>query len=371
MKTSKIYYAKPSITNLEVQYATDAAENGWGKNCYDYIERFEASFANYIGSRHAVATSSGTGALQLGLAALGISPGDEVILADINWIASVAPVVHLGAKPVFVDILADTWCLDPQKVEAAITKRTKAIIAVHIYGNLCQMDALESLAARHNLHLIEDAAEAIGSHWPEQFAGTRGVFGIFSFHGTKTITTGEGGMLVSNDAELIQNVRRLNNHGRTQGDPRQFWASEVGYKFKISNIQAAIGCAQMERIDTLTSRRREIFFTYADMLSGQPVTMNPVPNNGEVYGYWMPTVVFEKATGVTQKRVLQCFNESNIDGRAFFSPLSQQAHFRQDCSNPLAADICTRAINLPAYHEMTNQDQDRVSATILKALKNA
>ena len=371
MKPSQIYYAKPSITSLEVQYATDAAANGWGKHCYDYIERFEASFASYIGSRHAVATSSGTGALQLGLAALGIGAGDEVILADTNWIASVAPVVHLGATPVFVDILPDSWCLDPQKVEAAITPRTKAIIAVHIYGNLCQMDALAALATKHHLHLIEDAAEAIGSHWAGQFAGTRGIFGIFSFHGTKTITTGEGGMLVSQDTDLIQHVRQLNNHGRAQGDPRQFWASEVGYKFKMSNIQAAIGCAQLERIEALTSRRREIFFTYANLLSGQPLTMNPVPDNGEVYGYWMPTVVFDKATGVTQKNVLQRFNENNIDGRAFFSPLSQQAHFSQVCSNPIASDICTRAINLPSYHEITDEDQDRVAATLLMVLNDA
>ena len=233
------------------------------------------------------------------------------------------------------------------------------------------MKKILTIAEKNDLVLIEDAAEAIGSHWAGQFAGTRGIFGIFSFHGTKTITTGEGGMLVSQDTDLIQHVRQLNNHGRAQGDPRQFWASEVGYKFKMSNIQAAIGCAQLERIEALTSRRREIFFTYANLLSGQPLTMNPVPDNGEVYGYWMPTVVFDKATGVTQKNVLQRFNENNIDGRAFFSPLSQQAHFSQVCSNPIASDICTRAINLPSYHEITDEDQDRVAATLLKVLNDA
>lgn len=366
----KIYYAKPSITSLEVQYASDAAENGWGENCYDYLERFEDQFAQYIGSKYAVATSCGTGALELGLSALGVGPSDEVILADTNWMASVAPVVHLGATPIFVDILPDTWCLDPKKVEMAITSRTKAIIAVHLYGNLCNMDALEQIAAKHNLLLIEDAAEAIGSHWPECSAGCRGAFGIFSFHGTKTITTGEGGMLVSNDAGLIQRVRMLNNHGRAYGDPRQFWATEVGYKFKMSNIQAAIGCAQLERINELIARRREIFFNYLELLSGQPVMLNPVPQNGEIYGYWMPTVVFDKHTGVTQKKILRRFNESNIDGRAFFSPLSQQAHFFPKYTNPLSVDICLRAINLPAYHDLTDADQVRVSQVLIEELKS-
>ena len=367
---SKIYYAKPSITELEVQYATDAAQNGWGEQCYGYLERFETQFAQYIGSKHAVATSCGTGALELGLAALGVGPGDEVILADTNWIASAAPIVHLGAKPVFVDILPDTWCLDPQKVEQSITKHTKAIVAVHIYGNLCDMDALEKIAAKYGLFLIEDAAEAIGSHWTEHCAGARGIFGIFSFHGTKTITTGEGGMLVSNDADLIERVRMLNNHGRARGDSRQFWASEVGYKFKMSNIQAAIGCAQLARIDALTARRREIFFNYAKLLSGQPITMNPVPNNGEVYGYWMPTVVFDRGTSVTQNEVLRRFNENNIDGRAFFSPLSQQAHFSQREENSLSAEICSRAVNLPAYHDITDADQYRVSMILHEVLKS-
>jgi perosamine synthetase len=191
---SRIYYTKPSITELEIRYAADAAANGWGEHCYDYIERFQRQFAQHLGVRHAIATSSATGALHLGMAGLGIGPGDEVILADINWIASAAPIVHLGAKPVLVDVLPDTWCLDPAAVEAAITPRTKAILAVHLYGNLCDMDALAAIAEKYGLHLIEDAAEAIGSIWHGRRAGSMGVFGAFSFHGTKTITTGEGGI---------------------------------------------------------------------------------------------------------------------------------------------------------------------------------
>lgn len=229
----RIAYTRPSITELEVGYATDAARNGWGEHCYDYIHRFEAAFRAPLGVRHAIATSSCTGALHLGLAALGIGAGDEVILADTNWIASVAPVVHLGATPVFVDILPDTWCLDPALVEAAITPRTKAILAVHLYGNLCEMDRLLDIGRRHHLAVIEDAAEALGSQWRGRRAGSLGRFGAFSFHGTKTLTTGEGGLFVTDDDAVYERVLTLSNHGRARGQTRQFWPDVVGYKFKI------------------------------------------------------------------------------------------------------------------------------------------
>ena len=237
---SRIYYTKPSITEREIRYAADAVTHGWGERCYEYIARFEQLFKLHLGVRHAIATSSGTGALHLGMAALNIGLGDEVILADINWIASAAPIIHLGAKPVLVDVLPDTWCLDPAAVEAAITPRTKAILAVHLYGNLCDMDALAAIAQKHGLHLIEDAAEAVGSIWHDRRAGSMGTFGAFSFHGTKTITTGEGGIFVTDDDALYEHVLTLSNHGRARGEKRQFWPECVGYKYKMSNVQAAI-----------------------------------------------------------------------------------------------------------------------------------
>jgi perosamine synthetase len=245
---SRIHYTKPSITELEIGYATDAASNGWGEHCYDYIHRFEAMFRQHLGVKHAIATSSATGALHIGMAAMGIGPGDEVVLADINWIASAAPIVYLGATPVLVDVLEDSWCLDPAAVEAAITPRTKAILAVHLYGNLCDMDALREIGLRHGIPVIEDAAEAIGSIWQGQRAGSMGVFGAFSFHGTKTITTGEGGIFVTNDDALYERALTLSNHGRARGETRQFWPATIGFKYKMSNLQAAIGCGQLERI---------------------------------------------------------------------------------------------------------------------------
>src|SRR5438309_3444826 len=189
----RIHYTKPSITELEVAYATDAARNGWGDRCYEYITRFEEAFKAHLGVKYAIATSSCTGALHMGMAALGVGPGDEVITADTNWIATAAPVAYLGAKPVFVDILSDSWCINPELAEAAITPRTRAIIAVHLYGNVCDMDTLLDIGRRHGIPIIEDAAEAIGSQCHGQRAGSMGLFGTFSFHGSKTLTTGEGG----------------------------------------------------------------------------------------------------------------------------------------------------------------------------------
>ncbi|HEX7383154.1 MAG TPA: DegT/DnrJ/EryC1/StrS family aminotransferase [Burkholderiaceae bacterium] len=366
--TARIAYTRPSITEHEVAYATDAARHGWGERCYEYIERFERGFRAHLGVKHAVATSSCTGALHLGLAALGIGPGDEVIIADTNWIASVAPAVHLGATPVFVDILADSWCLDPARVEAAITPRTKAVIAVHLYGNLCELDALLAIGARHGVPVIEDAAEAIGSVWHGRRAGSLGRFGSFSFHGTKTLTTGEGGMFVTDDDALFERVLTLANHGRARGQTRQFWPDVVGYKYKLSNLQAAIGCAQLERIDELTTRKRAILARYRELLAGcRGVALNPEPP-GTVNGAWMPTAVFAPETGVTRERLQAAYAAERIDARVFFHPLSSLPPFGSGPGAPIAADIARRAINLPSFHDMTDDEQQRVAGVIRNLL---
>jgi perosamine synthetase len=282
----KIYYTKPSITEMEVAYATDAARNGWGDRCYEYITRFEEAFKEHLNVKYAIASSSCTGALHMGLAALGIQPGDEVILADINWIASAAPITYLGATPVFVDVLPDTWCIDPEKAEAAISLQTKAIIAVHLYGNLCDMAALLAISQKYNIPIIEDAAEAIGSIYHGKCAGSMGAFGTFSFHGTKTITSGEGGMFVTNDDAFHEKVLTLSNHGRACGQSKQFWPDVVGFKYKMSNIQAAIGCAQMERIDDLIAGKRRIFTYYEEYFRDLPLKMN-TETEGTINGYWL------------------------------------------------------------------------------------
>lgn len=360
MKHSRILYTKPSITELEVSYAADAARNGWGERCYEYITRFEEAFKSHLGVRYAIATSSCTGVLHMGLAALGIGPGDEVILADTNWIASAAPITYLGASPVFVDILPDSWCIDPELTETAITPRTKAIIAVHLYGNLCYMDRLLAIGQKHGIPVIEDAAEAIGSQYHGKRAGSMGMFGTFSFHGTKTLTTGEGGMFVTNDDGLYETVLTLSNHGRARWQTKQFWPKRVGFKYKMSNIQAAIGCAQMERIDELIKRKREILEYYRERIEKQHgVKMNPEPT-GMVNGAWMPTVVFDGKTGVTREKLQAAFTSENIDARVFFHPLSSLSMFDDRSQNTYAWDIPKRAINLPSYHDMQYDEQDRV-----------
>ena len=364
--TPRIAYTKPSITELEVTYATDAARNGWGAQCYDYLNRLERDFAAHLGVKHAIATSSCTGALHLGLAALGIGPGDEVILADTNWIASVAPVVHLGATPVFVDILEDTWCADPALVEAAITPRTKAIIAVHLYGSMCDMDKFLDIGTRHGIAIVEDAAEAIGSAWGGKCAGSMGAFGTFSFHGTKTMTTGEGGMFVTNDSELFNRVTTLSNHGRDASEPRQFFPLITGYKFKMSNIAAAIGCAQVERIDELIEGKRRIMARYRELLSGvNGIALNAEPD-GVTNGYWMPTVVFDRDTGVSREMLMDAFQQANIDARVFFWPLSELPMFDARPKNRIARDIAARAMNLPSYHDMDESAQARVAEVIIR-----
>jgi perosamine synthetase len=364
---SRIHYTKPSITEREISLATDAAANGWGERCYDYIHRFEALFREHLGVRHAIATSSGTGALHLGMAGLGIGPGDEVILGDINWIASAAPIIHLGATPVLVDVDATSWCLAPALVEAAITPRTKAIMAVHLYGNLCDLDALLDIGRRHGIPVIEDAAEALGSVWHGHRAGSLGRFGAFSFHGTKTITTGEGGIFVTNDDALYDKVLTLSNHGRVRGQARQFWPEMIGFKYKMSNVQAAIGCGQLERIDELVAGKRRVFQHYRDAFADLPLHMNPEPA-GSTNGYWMPTIVPDAGIGFDREALLAAFKADNIDGRVFFWPLSSLPMFDAKPDHIVSHALSARAVNLPSYHDLTSDDMDRVVGHVVATL---
>jgi perosamine synthetase len=365
---SRIHYTKPSITELELSYAADAAANGWGERCYEYIGRFESAFRDHLGVAHTIATSSCTGALHMGLSALGVGAGDEVILGDTNWIASAAPITYLGARPVFVDVLPDSWCLDPERVEAAITPRTKAIVAVHLYGNLCHMDALLDSGARHGIPVVEDAAEAIGSVDHGRRAGSMGAFSSFSFHGTKTVTTGEGGMFATNDPELHRKVLTLSNHGRVSGQPKQFWPDLVGFKYKMSNLQAAIGCAQVERIDDLIAGKRRVFERYAAELSGLPVSMNPEPE-GTQNGYWMPTIVVDEGVPFDRQALLEEFRANEIDGRVFFWPLSMLPMFESQPENRVSYSLFDRAVNLPTYHDLRDDEIARVAGIVRRRIQ--
>lgn len=368
----RISYTKPSISDLEVKYATDAAKNGWGKGCYDYINRFEKSFKEHLDVNYCIATSSCTGALHMGLHALNIGLGDEVILANTNWVATVSPILHLGATPVFIDISERTWCINPKEIANAINKNTKAIIATHLYGNLCEMDVLLSIGEKYNIPIIEDAAEAIGSTYKQKKAGSMGLFGVFSFHGTKTITTGEGGAFVTNNEELYEKVLTLSNHGRSRIQEKQFWPDMVGFKYKMSNIEAAIGLAQLERIEFLLRRKREIFNSYKEKLSELPISMNP-EDEFCTNGYWMPTIVFNKSAKIERDNLIKFLNSKNIDARVFFWPLSLTPIKGKKVlkKDNYSEEIHMRSLNLPSNFDLTDEEIEYVSESIKNYFKNS
>ena len=352
----KILYSKPSIGELEKKYVCDAIENGWGEKCYDYIFKFQDSYKKYLGVKHAMATSSCTGAIHIALKALGIKPEDEVIVPDATWIASVAPVTYLCAKPVFVDVLESTWCIDPKEIERAVTSKTKAIIVVHLYGNMCEMDEIMLIAKKHDLYVIEDSAEAIGSEYKGKKAGSIGDFGVFSFHGTKTITTGEGGMLVTNNNVLFKIASILHDHGRDPKIKKTFWAEKVGFKYKMSNLQAALGLAQIQRVEELVDKKIEIFRMYKDELSKiEGISMNHeqeyVKNS-----YWMPTIILDKELGLDRNKFIDYLNSFGIGARPFFYPVSNFPEFDEIVENNVSNKIGKNGINLPSNFDMNVDD---------------
>jgi len=367
-----IAYAKPSVTELEKKYVCDAIENGWGSSCYDYIYKFQDAFKEYLGVKNALATSSCTGALHIALKTLGIEAGDEVIVPDATWIASVAPITYLCAKPVFVDVLESTWCIDPVEIEKAITPKTKAIIVVHLYGNICEMDEIMAIAKKYNLYVIEDSAEAIGSEYKGKKAGSIGDFGVFSFHGTKTITTGEGGMFVTNRDDLFEKASVLHDHGRNPNIKKMFWADKVGFKYKISNIQAALGYAQVQRIEELVNRKREIFYSYEKILSQiEYISMN-YEQKYTKNSYWMPTIVLDEKLKIDRDELIDYLQGSNIDARVFFYPISSLDIF-ENVDNKRAYKISKYGLNLPSFFDISENEiifvLDKLMEYIDKATK--
>ena len=366
----KILHTKPNIGKLEKEFVYDAIDNGWGDNCYDYIYKFQDSYKSYLNVNYAIATSSCTGAIHIALKALDIKPGDEVIVPDATWIASVAPITYLSAKPIFVDVLDSTWCIDPKKIEKAITPKTKAIVAVHLYGNMCEMDEIMIIAKKNNLYVIEDSAEAIGSEYKGKKAGSMGHFGTFSFHGTKTITSGEGGMLVTNDKKLFEIASILHDHGRDPKVKKDLWVERIGFKYKMSNLQAALGYAQMQRIDELVSKKIEIFNLYKNELS----KINGIRLNSEAEyvknTYWMPTIILDEKLGIDRNKMINYLDLNGTPARPFFYPVSSCPEFEKISNNILSIQLGKNGINLPSYFDMTNEDIKQVSSNIIRYLNN-
>jgi perosamine synthetase len=366
--------AGPSITELEVRYASDAAANGWYDRAGEYPRRFEQAFADLVQRRFAMCLPSCTSALHLTLAALDVGPDDEVILPDATWIATAAPVTYVGATPVFCDVDPITWCLSAGSAAARITPRTKAIVAVDLYGSMPDMAALAALAEEHGIALIEDAAEAVGSRIGNRPAGSFGTASAFSFHGSKTLTTGEGGMLVTDDEALFARADFLRDHGRTPGDV-SFQNTEVAFKYKMSAVQAALGLAQTERIEELVTKKRQIFGWYADRLAGLPgLALNAEPP-GTTNSYWMSTVLLPRDLGFDKIGMMDRLKKRGIATRPFFSPLSAIPAFAQaadreraQAKNSVSYDICPRGLNLPSALSLTEADVDRVCAALKEEL---
>jgi len=373
----RIPVAGPSITDLEIHAVREAAATDWYEGAGRINRRFEEAFTDYLGVRHAISLPSCTSGLHLALAALGVGPGDEVIVPDITWIASAAPISYVGAEPVFADIDMDTWCLSPGALEACISARTKAVIPVDLYGNMPDMDAICGIADRHGIAVIEDAAEAIGSILNGRKAGTFGDLGVFSFHGSKTMTAGEGGMVVTDDDALFNRMLTLRDHGRRPGDVT-FFNSEVAFKYKMSGLQAAMGHAQLQRIEELVASKRMIFRLYQERLEGIPgICLNP-ERAGERNSYWMTTVVWDHSFDLTKENLIEALGNRGIDSRPFFYPLSFIPAYadardasRARAENAAAYAIGPRGINLPSALSLVEDDIDRVVAALRQAFETA
>ncbi|MEO1773987.1 MAG: DegT/DnrJ/EryC1/StrS family aminotransferase [Pseudomonadota bacterium] len=375
LQSSRIPIAGPWITEREGELAREAALHAWGADHYRFNRRFETMFAEYLGVAHAISLPSATAGLHLALAAQGVGPGDEVIVPAVTWIASVAPVIYVGADPVFVDIDPATWCLDPAAVEGAITPKTRAVIGVDLYGSVCDWPALHRLAEDHGIALIEDAAEALGSALDGRMAGAWGQVAAFSFHGSKTLATGEGGMIVTDDQRLAERIMVLRDHGRPPGD-RFFQNTEVAFKYKMSAVQAALGIAQMERIEELVAQKRRIFGWYRDRLGGeQRLSLNAEPA-GMRNSYWMTTIVTDPALGIDKFAMMEQLAARGIDSRPFFSSLDQIPAFadRPEAArflppDPAGAVPARYGVNLPSGHALSEADVDRVCRAVREILE--
>ena len=369
MKT--IHWAGPSITEHEIDIVHDAMRNGWYENKFDYVEKFQHEFAIYHDRKYGIMTPNCTSAIHLLLTALEISEGDEVILPECTWIATGAGITYLRANPIFCDVDPKNWCLDPRSAEKLITPKTKAVIAVNLYGNMPQYDELTKLCAHHEIPLIEDSAESVGSTYKGVKAGKFGIGSVFSFHRTKTITTGEGGMLLLDDEKLFDRCMFLRDHGRKKDV--MYLNYEVTYKYMPFNLQAALGYAQFQRIEELVDIKRNQLKMYRERLDKiEDIFLNTEPEGG-VNGAWITAVLFGKSHKLQALEVVEKLAEMDIPARPFFYPLSSlpaypMAKAKYEPMNPVAYDISTRGINLPGSAILTEDQIDWICEGIKKLI---
>lgn len=356
-----ISLAQPQLCGNEYKYLMDAFLSTWISSTGKYILDFEKKFSDYCGVKYGVATSNGTTALHLALVALGIGEGDEVIVPDITFAATINAVIYTGATPVIVDIEETSWCIDPVKVEEVVTSRTKAIIPVHIYGQPCDMGQICAIAQKNNLFVIEDCAEAHGAKWRNKKVGSFGIISCFSFFGNKVITTGEGGMCITDNQELNEKMRILRDHGMSK--ERKYYHEIIGFNYRMTNLQAAIGLAQIERIDEILEWRNELESQYRESFSdieGISLQENRLPDRRKIP--WLVSILVDE-----EKRdsILMKLKANDIDARAFFIPLSKMKIYAKYAVNCKVSErISKMGINLPTTYEVRKKDIERIKDLI-------
>ena len=362
--TDKIRFypvSMPTLAGRELEYVTDAVKSGWISSLGAYVTRFEEEFAAFCGVGHAVCVANGTVALHLALHALGIGEGDEVIMPDLSFVASANSVLMVGAKPVFCDVDPETLCINPDRIEALITDRTRAIMPVHLYGHPADMPNILEIAKRHGLKVIEDAAEAHGSAVGNRRVGSFGDCGTFSFYANKNITTGEGGMVTTNDAELARELRNLRDHAMSPS--KRYWHERMGFNFRMTNLQAALGCAQLEQIDDFLARRRALFEGYSRRLAD----VEGIRLNREALGYtnsfWMVCLEIEGIDAEKRDRIGAEMRALGVDSRPYFYPMSDMPYL-DSADTPVAHRVAAQGLNLPTHLALTEADLDQICAVV-------
>lgn len=363
-----ILTAGPLIGMREATYALRATRTGWNDQHSNFLNLFERDFATYVGAKHAMATSSCTGALHLALLAMGIGPGDEVIVPETTWVASGAAVRYVGATPVFADVDAATWTITPDTIAPCLSERTRAIIPVHLYGYPADMTAIMALARSHGLLVLEDAAPAIGALVDSQPVGSFGDMAAFSFQGAKMLVTGEGGMLVTNSVELRARAWKQQDHGRVPGT---FWIDELGRKYKMSNLTAALGEAQLENAETQIAKKRRINAWYREFLADTPGISFQEEGPSTRSICWMSSVVIEPEL-VSRDTLVSALREEGIDSRPVFPPISAYPIWGTERGepSPVALRIGAHGINLPSGVRLSRASVERVALIIDRVVRN-
>ncbi len=357
---------QPDLTGNEKKYVNNCLDSTWISSKGKYIDLFERAFAKYLKVKYATSTCNGTVALHLALLALGIGPGDEIIVPTFTYVASVNAISYTGAKPIFVDPLLNTWQMNPKEVEGKITRRTRAIIAVHLYGHPCDMDALMNICKKHKLFLIEDSAEAIGSKYKKQYTGSFGDLATFSFFGNKTMTTGEGGMVVTNNRTLYDKVVHLKTQGVVKAG--EYFHDIIGYNYRMTNICAAIGLAQLERIEEFLSKKRQIASWYKEFLNDNYCTFHNQSEN-IFHSYWVCSILVNRDK--LRDSLRKYLASKGIETRPTFYPIHDLPMYKKDSKKfPVAEKLSRRGINLPSYPALKRDDIEYISRLINKYLSS-